>query len=205
MQLEQRVNFYQEIFRKPEIRFPFQHMVGVCAVVLLLLLVVTLLDFIRTQSQRHQVERLQLSQEQMQTAVAQLSDRVEKMVVDPRLEQQAQYLRDSLNGKQQFLVALQEQGDTHQMAFSGVLAGLANLDVNNLWLTRIRVMAPGPELSLDGLVTEARAVPNYLAALREETVFSGLQFRALDLERQEARSRYLTFSVSTQHDDKRQR
>ena len=204
-QLEQRINFYQDIFRKPEIRFPFEQVIGVAAVVLALLLVVTVLDFVRTQSQRNQVAHLQLSQTRMQTAVQQMQEQVAKLVADPALEKQEIYLRETLNGKQQFLAALKQQGDTHQMHFSGVLEGLANMDVKSLWLTRIQVRAPGPELSLDGLAAEPRALPDYLAALHQESVFDGMQFRMLTLERKEDRSRYLTFSVSTHHAENAQR
>lgn len=203
--LEQRINFFQDVFRKPQIRFPFRQMLSVWAVVLALLLLVTAVDYARTLSQRSQLALLQSGHERMQAAVTQLNDQLAARVVDKALEQKENGLRETLVGKQQFLVALKQQGDTHQMHFSGVLNGLEQIENKALWLTRIRVQAPGPQLSLTGLTSEARAVPDYLAALNSEAVFAGLPFRTLNLERLTERSRYLTFTVSTQHDAKTER
>ncbi len=204
-QLEQRINFYQDIFRKPEIRFPLQQMLAVWALVLVVLAMVTLVDYVRVQSKRVQVEKLQTSQARMETAVQQLGDQLAKRVIDPALQRQEADLRAALQGKLEFLGALQRQGDTHQMHFSGVLDGLAQRDSGSLWLTRIQLRSPGPELTLDGLTTEAKAVPDYLAALHQASVFSGMEFRMLNVERQQERGRYLTFSVSTRHDDPAER
>lgn len=204
-QLEQRINFYQDIFRKPEIRFPLQQMLAVWALVLVVLAMVTLVDFVRVQSQRGKVEKLQVTQTRMEAAVTQMAEQLAKRVIDPVLQKKETDLRQTLQGKQQFLSALKAQGDTHQMRFSGVLDGLAQRDTGPLWLTRIHLRSPGPELTLDGLTTEAKAVPEYLAALHQETVFGGMEFRMLTVERQQERGRYLAFSVSTRHDDKPER
>ena len=204
-QLEQRINFYQDSFRKPEIRFPLSQMVGVWVLILVLLLMVTLVDFVRIQSQRGNVEKLQASQVRMEGAVKQLQEQLDKRVTDPALQKHEADLRNMLQGKLQFLAALKQQGDTHQIHFSSVLEGLAQRDIGRLWLTRIQLRSPGPELSLDGLTTEAKAVPDYLAALHQESVFGGMEFRTLNVERQQERSRYLTFSVSTRHDDSTER
>ncbi len=201
-QLEQRINFYQDLFRKPEIRFPFQQMLLVWGGMLAVLLVVTLLDYVRTQALRGQAERVQVNHDRMAAAVNQLTEQVAKLVLDPVLEKQAASLRETLDGKRRFLAALKIQGDTHQNHFSSVLDGLANLDARAIWLTRIQIRSPGPELSLTGMTTDARAVPDYLAMLRNEAVFDGVQFRMLNVERTEERGRYLSFSVSTQHEDK---
>ncbi|MEZ5507500.1 MAG: hypothetical protein R3F47_18115 [Gammaproteobacteria bacterium] len=199
--LEQRINFYQDIFRKPQIRFPLQQMLLLWIGVLALLLVVTAVDFTRTRALRSELAHLQLAETRLQTAVEQLSQQLAARVVDPRLEQQDQQLRDHLSAKQRFYLALQQQGDTHDIHFSAFLDGLAQLDQQQLWLTRIGIQAPGPRLSLSGLTGEPRAVADYLAALNSQPVFNGVPFRTLSVERMAERSRYLTFTVSTQHDE----
>ncbi len=198
--LEQRVNFYQDVFRKPEVRFPLQQMVAVLAGVLVILLVLTSLDYVRTQRMRQQVVNLEATQQRLDKAVQAMTAQLEKMVADPALVQQEQYLRDSLQLKYQFLAALQAQGDTHEEHFSEVLGGLSRMNVDGIWLTRIQLQSPGLQLGLTGMMTRAKALPEYLAALGQESVFGGTSFRMLDLERAGPDSRYLTFSVSTQHE-----
>lgn len=203
--LEQRINFYQDMFRKPEVRFPLQQMATVLVGVLVVLLAIASLDYARTYRMRQQVVHLETTQARLDKAVEAMTAQLAKMVADPALVQQEQYLRDALQLKYQFLAALQAQGDTHQEHFSEVLTGLSNMEVDGIWLTRIQLQSPGPQLSLTGLTARAKALPEYLAALNRQTVFSGTSFRMLDLERAGPDSRYLTFTVSTQHEQQLQR
>jgi len=203
--LEQRVNFYQDIFRKPEVKFPARQMLMSVLGVLLVLILLASVDYVRTRSLRLQVARLDATHAQMQKVVTQLNEKLSKQVVNPALQKQAAELRQSLLGEQQFLASLQAQGDTHGQRFSAVLDGLAKTDSPALWLTQIQIRSPGPNLSLTGLTAKASALPDYLAALSGESVFDGLSFRTLSLERSEGADRYLTFNVSSEHDDKAQR
>lgn len=198
--LEQRVNFYQDLFRKPEVRFPFTQMLTVVVGILVLLLVLSGLDFMRTQRLREHVARREVIQSRLEASATAMTTQLEKVVVDPALVQKEQGLRDGLQLKYAFLNALKAQGDTHQVHFSAVLDGLANRDTQDIWLTRIALRAPTPELSLTGLASRAQAVPAYLDSLKEEAIFHDMRFRMLELERAAEQGRYLTFSVSTQHE-----
>lgn len=199
--LKQQINFYQDIFQKPEVRFPVQQMVSVWLLVLVVLMLLTGVDFYRTQMLRKQVAQLDTTQARLKKAVDTMTDQLGKRVVDSALEKQENELRQGLLAKQQFLAMLRAQSDTHDTRFSDLLDGLASLDPPDLWLTRIGVSAPGPQLSLTGLTAQAKALPDYLAALSSEPVFTGLRFRMLNLERGADQSRYLTFSVSTERDE----
>lgn len=199
-ELEQRINFYQDIFHKPEIRYSFRQLTLVLLGVAGLLVALTALDYGRTALKRAQVEKLHASQARLDQAVKAMNEQLGRMVTDTALEQQERYLRESLQAKHHFLGQLQGQDDSHQVHFSSVLEGLSALSMDSLWLTRIQVMSPGPELALTGLTLKPKALPDYLAALKQEPVFAGMSFRMLDLERTEDNSRYLTFNVSTKHE-----
>ena len=199
-ELEQRINFYQDIFYKPEIRYSFRQLVLILLAVVVLLVALTTVDYVRTELLRRNVTQLQATQAKLEKAVQAMNEQLSRMVADPVLEKQETELRESLQAKYQFLAQLREQGDSHQVHFSSVLAGLSALSVDSLWLTRIQIQSPGLQLSLTGLTLQPRALPDYLAALNREPVFEGLRFRMLDLERTEENSRYMTFNVSTRHE-----
>ncbi|NPU94953.1 MAG: hypothetical protein HPY82_23860 [Gammaproteobacteria bacterium] len=198
--LEQRINFYQDIFHKPEIRYSFRQLTLILLVVVALLVALTTVDFVRTEMQRRQVAQLQATQEKLEKAVVAMTEQLGKIVTDPALENQETYLRESLQAKYQFLAQLRSQSDSHQVHFSDVLAGLSALSMDSLWLTRIQIQSPGQHLSLTGLTLQPKALPDYLAALNGEPVFQGMSFRMLDLERAEENSRYMTFNLSTRHE-----
>ena len=87
--LEQRINFYQDIFRKPEVRFPLQQMVTVLVGVLVVLLAIASLDYARTYRMRQQVVHLETTQARLDKAVEAMTAQLAKMVADPALAQQA--------------------------------------------------------------------------------------------------------------------
>ncbi|HVL01405.1 MAG TPA: PilN domain-containing protein [Dongiaceae bacterium] len=204
-ELEQRINFYQDIFRKPEIRYSFRQLILVLASVAALMAMLVLADYVRTGMLRQHLAQMQTTQERLDKSVTAMTEQLAKMVPDSALQQQETYLQESLQAKYQFLAQLRSQGDSHQVHFSEVLAGLSALSMDSLWLTRIQIQSPGPQLSLTGLTLKPRALPDYLAALNQEPVFAGMSFRMLDLERAEQDSRYMTFNVSTRHESKLER
>ncbi|HEX4938748.1 MAG TPA: hypothetical protein VFX11_08745, partial [Candidatus Kapabacteria bacterium] len=125
--LEQRINFYQDIFHKPEIRYSFRQLTLILLVVMALLVALTTLDYVRTEMQRRHVAQLQATQVRLEKAVVAMTEQLGRMVADPALEKQEVYLRESLQAKYQFLAQLRGQSDSHQVHFSDVLAGLSAL------------------------------------------------------------------------------
>ena len=183
-QLEQHINFYQQQFRKAEIRFPLKQVLIFWSLVLVVLLLVASLDYARLENLRNRNQKMQVSQEQLEKATTQLNEQLSARVIDPVLQKQELQLRQTLQAKRDFFAVLQTQGDSHQLRYSEVMEGLARRSSNSLWLTRIRMQSPGPSLALSGLTTHARAVPDYLAGLKQEDVFQGMEFRTLAVERQ---------------------
>ena len=140
--LEQRINFYQDIFYKPEIRYSFRQLVLILLAVVVLLVALTTVDYVRTELLRRNVTQLQATQAKLEKAVQAMNEQLSRMVADPVLEKQETELRESLQAKYQFLAQLREQGDSHQVHFSSVLAGVSALSGDSLWLTRIHIQPP---------------------------------------------------------------
>jgi hypothetical protein len=197
----QRINFYQESFRKPVVVLPLKTMLLVTAATFLLLVVVTSFEWGRTQSLQTELASMEASQARLEQAVEKLQQQLDGIVVDVSLQAQEQRLQQGLQTKREFLRRLQAQGDSHEVHFSGYLQGLAAMDNASIWLTRIVLQAPGPQLSLYGITDQPKAIPGYLENLKQESRFLGFAFRVFELARQEDNPRYLTFNVSTQHDE----
>tara|TARA_B100000902_G_scaffold379496_1_gene413885 strand:- start:1094 stop:1714 length:621 start_codon:yes stop_codon:yes gene_type:complete len=200
--LNQRINFYQDSFRKPVIVLPLKQLLLGIGLVLGLLLVVTALEWSRTLAERETLATMESSRQRLEVSIDKLQQQVDSIVLDERLQQEEQRLQDGLQSKRQFLYQLQQQGDTHMVHFSGYLQALANRDNASIWLTRIVMQSPGPELSLHGITDKPKTIPAYVADLKQEDQFQGFGFKVFNLERMQDDQRFLTFSVSTQHDER---
>lgn len=201
-ELNQRINFYQDLFRKPVIKLPLKQMLMVLAVVAVLLLLMTLLEWNRTLHARDTLADMEASRIKMEASIERLQKEVDAIVLDPRLQQREKDLQMALQSKRQFLAKLQQEGDTHHVHFSGYLQALSNMDTPSIWLTRIVMRSPGPELSLYGITDKPKAIPAYITDLKQEEYFHGFGFRVFNLERMENQNRFLTFSLSTQYDER---
>ncbi len=199
--LEQRINFYQDSFRKPVITLPLKQVLLALAGVLALLLVITAVEWSRTIGARDTLANMEESKARLERSISKLEEQVNSIVLDERLVNEEKRLQDGLQSKRRFLYQLRQQGDTHQVHFSGYLQALANMDTSSIWLTRIVLRSPGPELSLHGITDQPRSIPNYVADLKQESDFQGFGFRVFNLERMEDDERFLTFTVSTEHDE----
>lgn len=201
-ELNQRINFYQDSFRKPVIALPLKQMLMILAVVAVLLGLMTLLEWNRTLHARDTLADMEASRIKMEASIERLQKEVDAIVLDPRLQQREKQLQSALQSKRQFLAKLQQEGDTHHVHFSAYLQALSNMDTPSVWLTRIVMRSPGPELSLYGITDKPKAIPAYIADLKQEEHFQGFGFRVFNLERMENQNRFLTFSLSTQYDER---
>ncbi len=200
-QLSQRINFYKDSFRKPVIKLPLQKMMGVWAAVFVLLFVVSVLDSMHTYNEKNALSQMEQARDKMEASIAKLQQRVDALVLDKNLEQQEKRLRLGLQSKRSFLQDLQQQGDTHQVEFSAYLQALANMESRHVWLTRIRMQSPGPQVFLSGVTNKPKSIPEYLENLKTQQSFEGMGFKVFNLEREEDNQDYLTFHVGTQHDE----
>lgn len=201
MTISQRINFYQDSFHKPVVALPLKKLVVGWVVVISVLALYSVLDLVRTNQARTTLKKMEASASQLDSAVTRLQQEVDAIAVDPQLMHQEKQLRQSLQSKRQFVQQLQQQGETSDLYFSGYLHALSTLDAGPVWLTRIQIDAPGPEISLYGLTEKPKAIPRYVSLLKSDANFIGMRFKVFNLERDETNANYLTFNLSTRFDD----
>ncbi len=201
MVVSQRINFYQESFRKPVVALPLKTLVLGWVAVLALLTLYSVFDLVRTSQARTTLKKMEISATQLESSVARLQQQVDAISLDSQLVQQEKQLRKSLQSKRQFVQQLKQQGETSELHFSGYLQALSTLDAGPVWLTRIHIDAPGPEISLYGLTEKPKAIPRYVSLLKSNDNFIGMRFKVFNLERDKTNANYLTFNLSTRFDD----
>lgn len=99
-------------------------------------------------------------------------------------------LRETILG----LVSGDSAGDVE--GFSAQLRALARQPAEGVWLTRVRVSAPGARTTLEGRALSPEAVPLYLRQLSAEAALAGQRFDAFEIERPEEDGEPIRFSMN---------
>ncbi|MDH3588984.1 MAG: PilN domain-containing protein [Gammaproteobacteria bacterium] len=99
-------------------------------------------------------------------------------------------LRETILG----LVSGDSAGDIR--GFSGQLRSFARQHAEGVWLTRVRLTAPGARTTLEGKALSPEAVPLYLRQLSGEAALAGQSFDVFEIERAEAAGDPIRFSMN---------
>ncbi|MBT8136527.1 MAG: PilN domain-containing protein [Gammaproteobacteria bacterium] len=105
-------------------------------------------------------------------------------------------LRETILG----LVSGDSAGDID--GFSAQLRSLARQPAEGVWLTRVRVSAPGARTTLEGRALSPEAVPLYLRQLSSEAALSGQRFDEFEIERPEEDGEPIRFSMNRRAADR---
>jgi len=92
-------------------------------------------------------------------------------------------LQAQLDAKQRLLQYLAQGPMQQRTGFSPFLRGLARQHVPGLWLDGITISAGGGQLRLEGHALAPPRVPALIAALGDETAYTGHTFQTLSIDR----------------------
>lgn len=103
-------------------------------------------------------------------------------------------LRETILG----LVSGSSAGDID--GFSGPMRSLARQQADGVWLTRVRISAPGGRTTLEGRALSPEAVPLYLRQLSDEAALAGQGFDVFEIRRPEQAGEAVQFSLNRSDD-----
>mgnify|MGYP002713064351 CR=1 FL=1 len=152
----------------------------------------------------HAQNRLSMFEEQSTELTAQrdeMSEQVKQLQPSVALETQLDNLNSDLEAKRIVLNLLRGDEAGNRTGFSSHLEGLARRPLKGLWLTGISITGGGQELDLRGKALQAELVPVYLEKLRDESAFSGHEFRLLEMTRPPKAANSIEFQLRTLTDE----
>jgi hypothetical protein len=119
--------------------------------------------------------------------------------VDEHFKQNIARLKNELAKNKVVLKYLQSrQIEVEHQSFSVLLLALTWVSEKDLWLTDIKITEGGENLALSGRSLQAHSLPNYLKKLSELDVFSQMQFRVFEMDRD---GNEFTFVVSSKREE----
>ncbi len=180
----QRVNLYQDQFRRRRDFTDAAHLAAGVVVLVLLLVAVSGYQVWRLQGARQALTQAERERDAAQQRLDDLRSELNAATGDEdRTQEEAKRLRSELAAKRELLTFLESGPLAEDAGFSSYLEGLAQRVVEGVWLQRIRLDGNGTRIRLDGHARQPKQVPAFMAALGKADAFQGRKFRTLKLER----------------------
>lgn len=193
----QQVNLYTDAFRPKVIVLPLAHMLWGCAVLVLVLVLLSVWMYSSQAKLQAEADSAQEKLAALQTTLDEQNAKLSGMKTDESLVRHNDRLRNQLEGRSALLAMLDSVAISESERFSGYMIGLARHTQNELWLTRFSIDQGGEGLLLEGQTSHAKAVPAYLERLNQEDVFEGMNFSQFAVSKADAENRFLNFTLKT--------
>ncbi len=185
------------MFRKERKLLSFRVLLQACAVVFVLLM--SMYGYGMRQSVQMQADLIQL-QEQLDRRVAEveaLATRLAQRKTDTSATQELARLEQEVAARRRVVDDLTRVRDTYTHGVSGYMESFARQAPKGVWLTGFVVQAGGEELVIRGRALQPALVASFLQRLKEETTLAGTHFGLLRIERENAASRQVDFTLYT--------
>lgn len=192
----QAINLYTEELRPSRERL--QATSALTLMLLAVLLVAISSAFVRYQGSElaARQDRLQQQNQQLQSAVEQLSAQVSARRSDPGLESALERINNTIVRRQRLLARVENLVRDDSAGFSAQMAALARQVPEGVWLTGFILEAEPGRITLSGGTQQASSVPVFLENLGNEPSFTGRTFGSFSLQREDE-GRWIRFRVAT--------
>ena len=195
--MTQQINLYEDRLR-PRHELVTARNLGVATLVLLVLMAALSL-WSRAESDRktQQAEAMQAQVLSTQSQLTELSKAVEARKITPALAAEIEIARSQLNMRADVLAVLESGPLGNSTGFSSVMTGFAHQAQSDLWLTGFALTAGGENIEIRGRLLDPGKLPAYVQRLRDEPVFEGRRFAALEMQAARDENRVQTDSQVT--------
>ncbi|HET7306371.1 MAG TPA: PilN domain-containing protein [Gammaproteobacteria bacterium] len=186
--LNQQINLYQPIFRKPRKVFSVRTMVQAAGIVLLALILLYGWAVWQTHQLHNRLVAMQGQQAHDSEVLSRLEATLAKRRPSAALTQALAAAESERDAREALLKALTAPHRANTTGFAPALEGLARTPVDGLWLTGITLADGGDQIQLTGATTRSTQVPKLVRDLADAPAFAGVEFKRLQIERDTSKS-----------------
>ncbi len=193
--IEQRINLYQERFRKKMLLLSATQL---ASLIVLNLVVITAWSYI-LQTDMDEATALNAVLKKRQNSIADelnvANAELTRLMADNRMDQKIASVTGDISARHRVLSFVDANQFGSGQGFSSYLVSLSRLAIENVWLSEIRLTEN--YMSIHGSALDAALVPTYFNRFGEEAVFKGSRFDLFQLERQAATDWKVDFKIAT--------
>jgi hypothetical protein len=196
--MKQQINLYLDRFHIKRVVLPAKTIYASLGLVLILLIATSVvLQFTAYNMHKVQIDLARQQQSlvtgnetlRVSTANRQVSDELQKAVAEANR---------NLLAKTRMLDWVKTSQSEQRIPFSALLEGLGRQHINGLWLSEVSIDQKGGAMRLQGNALEAKLVPIFLAALKQEQAFTGTEFKKIKIDKQDPDDSVMRFLLTTE-------
>ena len=182
--MHQQINLYQPVSNVRNEPFSAVMMLVLLCFTLLMMMGFYGMLFWKKSTMQTEISILKNQYEQTLMTVAKLEATVIKLTDSSKEKQQLKHLKKIYASKQNALNELSTMVIGNSDGVSEYFSALARQNIEPIWFSDINVYSGGQQLFLQGKTTDAQYIPQFMASLKEETVFNGINFKLFKAQRE---------------------
>lgn len=197
---KQQINLYQDILREKAAPFSSPILLKVTLLSVSLFILVSLFYSWMLSYRQQTLTLLRQTEAHSLQQLRSLQTHLANRRQDVEIEKQVLKRSEELATKQQIASILSRDEFGNTAGFAAHITGLARQRAEGLWLTELSIYQGGTLLDLHGTMLQAELLPQYLQRLAAEKVFSGKEFRTLQVARRKDNPARLDFSLQNRRE-----
>ena len=182
--MHQQINLYQPVSNVRNEPFSAVMMLVLLCFTLLMMMGFYGMLFWKKSTMQTEISILKNQYEQTLMTVAKLEATVIKLTDSSKEKQQLKHLKKIYASKQNALNELSTMVIGNSDGVSEYFSALARQNIEPIWFSDINVYSGGQQLFLQGKTTDAQYIPQFMASLKEESVFNGINFKLFKAQRE---------------------
>ena len=200
-QIKQRVNFFTDEFKPPQLPDEIARLILILAAVTSLMLVVLVSAWSYSGWQERALEAARQQQAFLRQQLETLKAERPPLAVDTGLEQQKQQQEQRLIAHQKILRYLTQGQLQQSYSFTPMVEQLGEQNIKGVWLQSFAIDDQGQRIGLNGYVDDPAKLSPYVSSLVNRSAYKNRAFRFIDLQKNEDNS-WLKFELDTRARDK---
>lgn len=193
--IEQRINLYDDRFRKQRIVLSAVDMLLITVVTLGLLLGSSYWYHLVKQNAEQEQQRLTSQKQQLTVTLQELRGVLEARLADNSVEMQVNKVSREITIRKRLIDMVVNNQFGSGMGFSNNLSELSKFKVNNVWLNEISFSES--DLRLAGSALKAEDVPEYFNLFQQRDLFSGRTFEVFEVNRDQNQDWKVDFLIAS--------
>ncbi|MDH5354312.1 MAG: hypothetical protein OEY09_07705 [Gammaproteobacteria bacterium] len=193
--IEQKINLYQDRFKKKRLIFSAAQVVGLTIICLLGMAFWSYTMETELDAALHLNVTLKERQESISDELNAANAELARLIADNRIDNDIAGVTREITARRRVLSFVDANQFGSGEGFSDYLVSLSNLHVENLWLDKI-ILAEN-YLRIHGSALNAELIPMYFDQFSEEPIFKGNRFDIFQVEREPLTDWKVDFEIAT--------
>lgn len=191
--MKQKINFFQEEFKKPAIKFPAMTLLYLIGLSIALCVMFTSYRYWVLYSYDKTLLEINQHNEKLMAEISSLEKKLEVPEVNENLKNELDSILKINAQKRQLLSDINKINFDSNMNGSHYYEALQRNDVSGIWLTEITITDNAGNISVRGVAKVASELPVYIDKLKNYPVFSKKPYYSLVLDKQKNEPHFIDF------------